>query len=33
VLLAKFKFFNSGHALSGVSAKTFGNSAQVTKEA
>jgi preprotein translocase subunit SecD len=33
VLLAKFKFFNSGHALSGVSAKTFGTSSQVTKEA
>jgi preprotein translocase subunit SecD len=33
VLLARFKFFNSGHALSGVSAKTFGTSSQVTKEA
>lgn len=33
VLLARFKFFNSGHALSGVSAKTFGTSPQVTKEA
>ena len=33
VLLARFRFFNSGHALSGVSAKTFGNTSQVTKEA
>ena len=33
VFLAKLKFFNSGHALSGVSAKSFGNSSQLTKEA
>jgi preprotein translocase subunit SecD len=33
VLLARFKFFNSGHALSGVSAKTFGTVSHVQKEA
>ena len=33
VLLARFKFFNSGHALSGVSAKTFGTVSHVEKEA
>jgi preprotein translocase subunit SecD len=33
ILLARFKFFNSGHALSGVSAKTFGTVSHVEKEA
>ena len=33
VFLAKLKFFSSGHALSGVSAKSFGNSSHLTKEA
>jgi hypothetical protein len=31
--LAKLKFFSAGHALSGVSAKSFGNSSHVIKEA
>jgi len=33
VLLARLKFFSAGHALSGVSAKSFGNSSHVIKEA
>jgi preprotein translocase subunit SecD len=33
VLMARFKFFNSGHALSGVSAKTFGTVSHVEKGA
>jgi preprotein translocase subunit SecD len=33
VLLARMKFFTSGHALSGVSAKSFGNVSHVEKEA
>ena len=33
IFLARLKFFSSGHALSGVSAKSIGNFSHATKEA